>query len=123
MEVSKSYEIHIDTLSTIAPSILPPVFHITPQATQVGFFENLNSPTIDACKDIAVSSDASIIFTSNNFEFESESFDRKSFKLPLGQDDLITHVAAVAKKKIMINQTGSGITMPWLNPICILLQN
>jgi beta-glucosidase len=123
MQGGKEYKIRIDALSTIAPAFPPPAFHIAPQATQVGFFENLESFTVGTCEELAKSSDVSIVFTGHNFEFESESFDRKSLSLPLGQDEFITAVAGVSKRTIVINQTGSAISMPWLGDVDAVLQN
>lgn len=52
-----------------------------------------------------------------------KSFDRISFHLPLGQDELVSHVAAAVQKTVMVNQTGSAIAMPRLEDVDALLQN
>lgn len=123
MSGGTSYSTRIDARSTLAPPFPPPAFQIPPQATQAGFFENLESCTIVSCEELARTSDISLVFTGNNFEFESESFDRKSLRLPLGQDELVARVAAASRKTVVVNQTGSAVAMPWLGEVDAVLQN
>lgn len=73
MEAGKRYQIRIDALSTTAPAFPPPASNVPPQAPQIGFFENMPSLTIASCEELARESDISIVFTGNNFEFESLS--------------------------------------------------
>jgi beta-glucosidase len=121
MEAGCSYEVTVDTLSTTAPSPSP-IFDITPQATSLGFYENLNSPISQEVQQLASESDVAIIFTANNKEYESESFDRSSLSLSPLQDDLIRTVANAAPKSILVNQTGSPISMPWIDDVDAILQ-
>lgn len=116
-----AYEVNIDTLSTTAPSPSP-IFNITPQATSVGFYENLNTPIDQDLQQLASESDVAIIFTANNKEYESESFDRSSLSLSPLQDELIRSVAGAAHKSILVNQTGSPISMPWIDEVDSILQ-
>ncbi|KAJ5688956.1 hypothetical protein N7462_003348 [Penicillium macrosclerotiorum] len=121
MKAGCAYEVTIDTLSTTAP-IPSPIFKITPQATRAGFYENLNSPIEQDVTDLASKSDISIVFTANNKEYESESFDRSSLSLSPPQDKLVQLVAGAAQKSILINQTGSPIAMPWVDEVDSILQ-
>ncbi|KAJ5757920.1 uncharacterized protein N7511_006614 [Penicillium nucicola] len=121
MEAGRAYHVTVDTLSTVAP-VPSPIFKITPQATRVGFYENLDSPIGEDILQLATNSDVSIIFTANNKEFESESFDRSSMSLSPLQDELIRMVASAAPKSVLVNQTGSPISMPWIEDIDAMLQ-
>jgi beta-glucosidase len=121
MTAGCAYEVTIDTLSTTAPSPSP-VFDITPQATSVGFYENLNTPINQKLQQLASESDIAIIFTANNKEYESESFDRSSLSLSPLQDELIRVVAITAPRSILVNQTGSPISMPWIDDVDSILQ-
>ncbi|KAJ5745714.1 hypothetical protein N7520_010896 [Penicillium odoratum] len=121
MVSGQEYHVTVDTLSTTAP-IPSPIFKITPQATRVGFYENLDSPIGEDMLQLAVESDISIIFTANNKEFESESFDRLSMSLSPLQDELIRVVAGAAPKSVLVNQTGSPIAMPWIEDVDAILQ-
>jgi beta-glucosidase len=116
------YKIVIDTLSTVAPPPPPPAFQIAPQATQVGFFENLETPDMIDLQELAKSAEVSVIFTGNTKDWESESFDRFTMGLSPGQDAMVTAIAAASKKTIVVNQTGAPITMPWLNQVDAVIQ-
>lgn len=121
MNAGCAYEVTIDTLSTTAPSPSP-IFDITPQATSVGFYENLDTPIDQTLQQLASECDIAIIFTANNEEYESESFDRSSLSLSPLQDELIRAVASKAPKSILVNQTGSPISMPWNDDVDSIIQ-
>ncbi|KAL4862362.1 glycoside hydrolase superfamily [Aspergillus spectabilis] len=120
MSAGREYRVTIDTDSTTAASPSP-IFKVTPQATQVGFYENLNNPINKKTTSLAANSDISIIFTANNKEYESESFDRTSMSLSPLQDSLVSTVAKAAPKSVLVNQTGSPISM-WVDDIDAILQ-
>jgi beta-glucosidase len=121
MVAGREYRVTVDTLSTTAP-VPSPIFKITPQATSVGFYENLDSPLSDDAVALATNSDVSIIFTANNKEYESESFDRSSMSLSPLQEDLIRTIATTSPKSVLVNQTGSPISMPWINDVDAVIQ-
>ncbi|KAJ5728550.1 uncharacterized protein N7483_003058 [Penicillium malachiteum] len=97
MEAGEEYQVVIDTFSTTAS---PP------------------SPISALAREC----DVAIVFTANNKEYESESFDRQSMDLSPQQNDLISTVARNSRKSIIINQTGSPISMPWINDVDAILQ-
>ncbi|KAJ5716766.1 hypothetical protein N7488_002412 [Penicillium malachiteum] len=121
MEAGVEYQVVIDTFSTTAPPPSP-VFKIAPQATQVGFCENLGSSIPSNISALATECDVSIVFTANNREYESESFDRQSMALSPQQNDLICTVARNSRKSTLVNQTGSPISMPWLDDVDAIFQ-
>lgn len=122
MAAGHEYHVVVDTLSTTAPSPSP-VFTLAPQATQLGFFENLSSSsTAKNAQEIATACDISIVFTANNKEYESESFDREDLSLSSLQNDLIFAVAEASAKTVVVNQTGAPISMPWLDQVDVVLQ-
>lgn len=71
---------------------------------------------------LAADCDVSIVFTANNKEYESESFDRSAMSLSPLQDQLISMVATSASKTVLVNTTGSPITMPWIDDVDAILQ-
>ena len=80
LQAGREYHVVVDTLATTAPKPFP-VFAMAPQATQVGFFENLNTPLGEDALALARPSHISIVFTANNKEYESKSFDRETLFL------------------------------------------
>lgn len=121
MVAGHAYFVVIDTQSSKAKSPSP-VFPLAPQATQVGFFENLQSSNGNNVKEAAESCDISIVFTGNNKEYESESFDRDALSLSPLQNELISNVANASKNTLVVNMTGSPISMPWLDQVDAVLQ-
>ncbi|KAK6543042.1 hypothetical protein TWF694_006972 [Orbilia ellipsospora] len=69
----------------------------------------LVTQAVDAVKD----SDAVVVVVGLNNEWESESYDRTSTKLPNQQDDLINEIAKVNSNVIVVNQSGAPVDMPW----------
>ncbi|KAF3919923.1 Beta-glucosidase [Arthrobotrys entomopaga] len=70
---------------------------------------SLVTQAVDAVKD----SDAVVVVVGLNHEWESESYDRTSTKLPNQQDDLINAIAKVNSNVIVVNQSGAPVDMPW----------
>jgi beta-glucosidase len=122
MEGGKDYHVIIDTLSTTALSPPPPTYKVPPQATQVGFYENLNMPVSDEIKRLATESDISIVFVVANKEYESESFDRESLSLSAPQNRLVEIVSGTSTKTVVVNMTGSPVSMPWIESVDAILQ-
>jgi beta-glucosidase len=61
----------------------------------------------------AEEADYTIICTGLNGEWESEGFDRPHMDLPPGIDDMISQVLDAAPNAIVVNQSGTPVTMPW----------
>ncbi|QGA18987.1 hypothetical protein EYB26_006672 [Talaromyces marneffei] len=71
----------------------------------------------------AASSDYTVICTGLSGEWESEGFDRPHMDLPPGVDEMITKVlAATQGRAIIVNQSGTPITMPWANEASCIVQ-
>ena len=68
---------------------------------------------------LAKKSDVAIVFV---YQWTSEDFDLPSFSLPENQDALIEQVAAANSHTIVVLETGSAATMPWLNQVAGVLE-
>lgn len=53
---------------------------------------------------------------------DCEGTDRKSMDLPYGQNELISAIAKVNPNIVVINISGTGVTMPWLGEVKGVLQ-
>jgi len=88
-----------------------------------GFKEPMNS--LEAERQVAVeaakSADVAIVFVGTTSFIESEGFDRKNLKLPEGHDDLVSAVAKVAKKTIVVINAGSPVLLPWHDEVGAIL--
>ena len=68
---------------------------------------------------LAKKSDVAIVFV---YQWTSEDFDLPSLSLPDNQDALIEQVAAANPHTVVVLETGSAATMPWLNKVSGILE-
>ncbi|MDE5661838.1 MAG: glycoside hydrolase family 3 C-terminal domain-containing protein, partial [Muribaculaceae bacterium] len=54
---------------------------------------------------------------------DTENSDRKTLQLPYGQDELIADIVAVNPNLIMVNISGTPVTMPWLDKVAAVVQD
>ena len=71
--------------------------------------EQMVLQAIQAAKD----ADCTIICAGLSGEWESEGFDRTHMDLPPGVDAMIARVLEAAPNAVVVNQSGTPVTMPW----------
>ncbi|KAG7126513.1 beta-glucosidase I like protein [Verticillium longisporum] len=71
---------------------------------------------------LAKDADQVIICAGLNADWETEGYDRETIGLPGLQDELISTVAKANPNTIVVNQSGTPVTMPWLDNIAGLVQ-
>jgi len=86
-----------------------------PGAT-VGFDSGANPA---AAADLAKKSDVAIVFAS---QWTTEGRDLTNLSLPDNQDALIAQVAAANPRTIVVLETGTAVTMPWLDNVSAVLE-
>lgn len=91
---------------------------------RIGFLENQGDleKSFQECVDIARSSDVTIVVVGKDADWESETSDMVSMDLPGRSNDLIEAVTAANPNTVVVNQTGSPITMPWEPKVSAILQ-
>jgi len=67
-----------------------------------------------AAVTVAKSADVAIVFA---YQWEAEGVDLATLSLPDNQDSLIERVAAVNPRTIVILETGTAVTMPWIGKV------
>ena len=77
-------------------------------------------PMIDAV-DAAAAADVSIVIVGTNDDWESEGWDRAELELPGRQDELISRVAEVCPRTVVVVNAGSPVAMPWLESVASVL--
>ena len=75
---------------------------------------------IDAV-DAAAAADVSIVIVGTNDDWESEGWDRDELELPGRQDELISRVADVCPRTVVVVNAGSPVAMPWLESVAAVL--
>ena len=77
-------------------------------------------PMIDAV-DAAAAADVSIVIVGTNDDWESEGWDRAELELPGRQDELISRVAEVCPRTVVVINAGSPVAMPWLESVASVI--
>jgi len=74
---------------------------------------------LNAAADVAKAADVAIVFA---YQWESEDMDLPSLSLPEHQDEIIAKVAAANPRTIVVVETGTAVTMPWVDQVGGILE-
>ncbi|GAC1635615.1 MAG: glycoside hydrolase family 3 C-terminal domain-containing protein [Ktedonobacteraceae bacterium] len=91
-------------------------------AVHLGYLPPVSADAIERAVRLAATSDVALVCVGFGGEWQSEGFDRHSLALPGKQDALVEQVAAANPRTIVVLNTGSPITMPWLSSVSAVLQ-
>lgn len=85
---------------------------------QLGGAEVVNPTELleDAVK-LAQEADAVIAVVGLNADWEAEGYDRTTLALPGLTDELVSRVAKVNPKTVVVLQIGSSVTLPWADEV------
>ncbi|RPA84644.1 glycoside hydrolase [Ascobolus immersus RN42] len=127
MEAGRTYTIVIEGVSR---ELDPIPVHYTNElyrdevmdGSRAGFMEEIKTDLLAEAVETAKSVDLVVLVVGKNIEWESEAYDMKSMDLPGDQNKLIEAVIAANPNAIVVNQSGSPVTMPWVEKVDTLLQ-
>jgi len=71
---------------------------------------------------VSAAADVAVVVVGTDDDWESEGEDRSSLELPGDQDELVAAVVAANPRTIVVLNTGSPVTMPWLADVPAVLQ-
>lgn len=91
-------------------------------ALRIGAARVLGEADIAAAVEAARNADVAVVFAGLNAEWDNEGLDRTGITLPHGQNELIARVAAANPRTVVVLQTGSPVTLPWLADVGAVLQ-
>src|SRR3989454_6027769 len=91
-------------------------------AVRLGCLPPVPADAMERAAALAAASDVAIVCVGFGGEWQSEGFDRPNMDLPGKQDALVEQVAAVNPRTIVVLNTGSPITMPWLEQVGAVVQ-
>ena len=91
-------------------------------AVRLGVLPPVPADAIERAAKLAADSDVAIVCVGFGGEWQSEGFDRPDMELPGQQNELVERVAAANSRTIVVLNTGSPITMPWLNQVAAVIQ-
>lgn len=91
-------------------------------ALRIGLLPPIPLDAIERAAKLAGRSEVAVIFAGFSSEWESEGFDRPDMQLAGDQNALIEKVAAVNPNTAVVLNSGSPISMPWLDKVAAVLQ-
>jgi beta-glucosidase len=91
-------------------------------ALRVGCALPVPENLLERAAQLAAESDVAVVFAGLGGEWESEGYDRPTIDLPPAQNELIATVAAANPNTVVVLNTGSPVTMPWLPNVRAVLQ-
>ncbi|HEU5226954.1 MAG TPA: glycoside hydrolase family 3 C-terminal domain-containing protein [Ktedonobacteraceae bacterium] len=91
-------------------------------AVRLGLLPPIPADAIERAARLAAASDTAIVCVGFGGEWQSEGFDRPDLELPGLQHALVEQVAAANPRTIVVLNTGSPITMPWLDRVAAVIQ-
>ncbi|MFM7391964.1 MAG: glycoside hydrolase family 3 C-terminal domain-containing protein, partial [Actinomycetota bacterium] len=75
----------------------------------------------ESAVQLAAESDVAIVVVGTNDEWETEGHDRDTIALPGRQDDLVSRVAEVNPRTVVVVNAGAPVAMPWLSEVSAVL--
>ena len=91
-------------------------------AIRAGMFKPLPDDALDRAAKLTSESDMAIVCIGLNGEWETEGNDRADMQLVGEQNELVSRVAAANPNTVVLLQTGSPVTMPWLDEVAAVVQ-
>lgn len=112
--------------SVVEPSFaIPPFDGIQALAGDVAVTYVPGPPLQDDGRTAIAGADAAVVIAGLTAEDEGEgsitSGDRLGLSLPAGQDELVSAVAALNRRTIVVLEGGSAITMPWADDVAAIV--
>jgi beta-glucosidase len=91
---------------------------------RIGYEEESQVDLLQEAINAAIEADVAIVFVGLDAEWESEGYDRQTMDLPKdgSQDRLIEAVLQANPRTIVVNQSGTPVTMPWADKVPAILQ-
>jgi len=91
---------------------------------RIGYKEQDKRDYLQEAIDVAAASDIAVVIVGLDGEWESEGYDRKSMDLPRdgSQDRLIEAVLEANPRTVVVNQSGSPVSMPWADRAPAIIQ-
>ncbi|KAJ4355204.1 hypothetical protein N0V95_003164 [Ascochyta clinopodiicola] len=91
---------------------------------RIGYQEEDKIDRLQEAADTARDADVAVLVVGLDAEWESEGYDRQTMDLPKdgSQDRLIEAVIAANPRTIVVNQSGTPISMPWSSKAPAILQ-
>ncbi|OTA86441.1 glycoside hydrolase family 3 protein [Hypoxylon sp. CO27-5] len=126
MQAGRPVELRIEMTNELRPVSKQKLFNMTHKygGCRIGFKEEDQVDYLQQAVDVAREADVAVVIVGLDAEWESEGYDRKTMDLPSNgsQDRLIEAVVKANPRTVVVNQSGSPVTMPWANKVPTIIQ-
>lgn len=126
MEADKPVELRVEMTNELRPIAKQKQFNMTHKygGCRIGFQEEDRIDYLQEAVEAAKAADVAVVIVGLDAEWESEGYDRQSMDLPYdgSQDRLIEAVVKANPRTVVVNQSGSPVTMPWADQVPAILQ-
>ncbi|KAF1932188.1 glycoside hydrolase family 3 protein [Didymella exigua CBS 183.55] len=126
LTANKPVEIRIESTSEVRPASKVSIIGRRHDygGCRIGYQEEDGINRLAEAASTAAAADVAVLVVGLDAEWESEGYDRQTMDLPKGgsQDALIEAVLAANPRTIVVNQSGTPISMPWVHRAPAILQ-
>lgn len=126
MEAGKPVELRIEMTNELRPFFKQKEIGITHKygGCRIGFKEEDQIDYLQEAVDAAKAADVAVVVVGLDAEWESEGYDRQTMDLPSdgSQDRLVEAVIKANPRTVVVNQSGSPVTMPWSDKASAIIQ-
>ncbi|KAG8897103.1 hypothetical protein FRB99_008457 [Tulasnella sp. 403] len=120
LEAGKSYDVEVEYRNVRGPADGDEdetTVDLSP-AVRLGGAEVLHPQNaLQEAADIAKDADVAIVVIGLNNDWETEGYDRSHLELPGLTNELVSKVAAANPRTVVVCQSGSAVTMPWVDSV------
>lgn len=91
---------------------------------RIGYQEESQLDLLEEAVSVAKAADVAVVAVGLDAEWESEGYDRQTMDLPRdgSQDNLIAAVLRAQPNTVVVNQSGTPVTMPWASDVPAIIQ-
>ncbi|KAI1761806.1 glycoside hydrolase family 3 protein [Hypoxylon sp. FL1150] len=126
MEAGKPVELRVEMTNELRPIAKQKTFNMTHKygGCRIGFKEEDQVDYLKQAVDAAKEADVAVVIIGLDAEWESEGYDRKTMDLPSdgSQDRLVEAIVKANPRTVVVNQSGSPVTMPWADKVPTIIQ-
>ncbi|KAK8016501.1 glycoside hydrolase family 3 domain protein [Apiospora rasikravindrae] len=126
MQAGRAVELRIEMTNELRPIAKQKQFNMTHKygGCRIGFKQADAVDYLQQAVDAAREADVAVIIVGLDAEWESEGYDRQTMDLPSdgSQDRLVEAVVKANPRTIVVNQSGSPVTMPWADRVPAIVQ-
>ncbi len=126
MEADKPVELRVEMTNELRPIAKQKQFNMTHKygGCRIGFQEEDRIDYLQEAVEAAKAADVAVVIIGLDAEWESEGYDRQTMDLPHdgSQDRLVEAVVKANPRTVVVNQSGSPVTMPWADKVPAILQ-